>query len=49
MKRMIERDLRASPRKRIIGIKETSVMGWHWKEGTLSPSVHKLNPLAVCE
>ena len=24
-------------------------MGWHWKEGSLSPLVDKINPLAVCE
>ena len=47
--RMKESDLRAAPKKTIIGIKETTVMGWHWKEGSLSPTVHKLNPLAVCE
>ena len=24
-------------------------MGWHWNRGTLTPSVHKLNPLTSCE
>ena len=42
-------NLRASPGKTIIGIEATSIMGWHWNRGTLSPSVHKLNPLSVCE
>ena len=41
--------LRAAPRKTIIAIKETTIMGWHWKEGLLSPLVHRINPLAVCE
>ena len=47
--RMKACQLRAAPRKTIIAIKETTIMGWHWKEGSLSPLVHKINPLAVCE
>ena len=42
-------DLRAAPKKTIIAIKETTIMGWHWREGSQSPIVHKINPLAVCE
>ena len=46
--RMKKCELRAAPKKTIIAIKETTIMGWHWKEGSLSPLVHKINPLAVC-
>ena len=46
-KRMKDCNLRAAPRKTIIAIKETTIMGWHWKEGSLSPLVHKINPLNV--
>ena len=37
--------LRAAPAKTILGIEETSIMGWIWKQGKPSPSTHKLNPL----
>ena len=45
--RMKKANLRAAPAKTILGIVETSIMGWNWKNGVLSPSTHKLNPLSV--
>ena len=47
--RLSTSNLRANPAKVIIGITDTTIMGWHWSTGTLTPSVHKLNPLSVCE
>ena len=41
--------LRVAPPKTILGIKETSITGWIWRQGKLFPSTHKLNPLTVCE
>ena len=42
-------NLRINPSKLIVGTVETTIMGWHWNKGILTPSVHKLNPLSVCE
>ena len=49
IERLYKSNLRINPSKLIIGIKETTIMGWNWNQGTLTPSVHKLNPLALCE
>ena len=48
-KRLSQGNLRVKPSKVIIAIVDTSIMGWHWHKGTLTPSVHKINPLTVCK
>ena len=32
-----------------INIANADILGLHWNKGTLTPSKHKLDPLAVCE
>jgi hypothetical protein len=47
--RLSKSNLRVNPSKVIVAIVDTTIMGWHWHKGTLTPSVHKLNPLTVCD
>ena len=42
-------DLRIKPSKVHINLKSADILGHHWSEGRLSPSPHKLEPLAHCE
>ena len=49
MKRCSLADLRIKPSKIHINIANADILGLHWNRGTLSPSTHKLDPLAVCE
>ena len=42
-------DLRIKPSKVHINLKSADILGLHWSAGTLSPSPHKLEPLAHCE
>ena len=49
MRRCTLADLIVKPSKIHINIAAAEILGLHWKEGTLSPSVHKLDPLTHCE
>ena len=42
-------NLRIKPSKIKINIANADILGLHWNKGTLTPSKHKLDPLAVCE
>ena len=42
-------DLRIKPSKVHINVKSADILGLHWSAGTLSPSPHKLEPLAHCD
>ena len=42
-------DLRIKPSKLRLNIQSADILGLHWSKGKLSPSLHKLDPLAVCE
>ena len=42
-------DLRIKPAKVHINLKSADILGLHWSAGTLSPSPHKLEPLAHCD
>ena len=42
-------DLRIKPSKVHINLKSADILGLHWSAGTLSPSPHKLEPLAHCD
>lgn len=41
-------DLRLSPTKTIIAPKTTTILGWIWKQGTISASPHRISTLATC-
>ena len=42
-------NLRLSPSKTVCCPLETDILGWRWKQGTLSATPHRLNALAACE
>ena len=42
-------NLRLKPSKIFLNIKQADILGLHWNGGTLSPTHHKLDPLAHCE
>ena len=42
-------NLRLKPSKIFLNIKHADILGLHWNRGTLSPTHHKLDPLAHCE
>ena len=42
-------NLRLKPSKIKLNIKHADILGLHWNRGTLSPTPHKLDPLAKCE
>ena len=42
-------NLRLSPSKTVCCPLETNILGWLWKQGTLSATPHRLNALAVCD
>ena len=42
-------NLRLKPSKIFLNIKHADILGLHWNRGTLSPSHHKLDPLAHCD
>ena len=46
--RCIKSNLRIKPSKVKINIKSADILGLHWNSGSLSPSRHKLDPLAHC-
>ena len=41
--------VRIKPSKVKMNIKSAEILGLHWQEGKLSPSPHKLDPLAACD
>ena len=41
-------DLRIKPSKLKLNIQSADILGLHWCKGSLSPSSHKLDPLAHC-
>ena len=49
MKRCDLANLRIKPAKIHLNIANADILGLHWDRGTLTPSVHKLDPLAMCE
>ena len=48
IKRIAESDLRAKPSKLKLNLISADVLGLHWNQGKLTPSRHKLDPLACC-
>ena len=42
-------DLRLKPSKLKLNIQSADILGLHWHRGALSPSQHKLDPLAACD
>ena len=42
-------DLRIKPSKLKLNVQSADILGLHWSKGSLSPSSHKLDPLAHCE
>ena len=42
-------NLRIKPAKIHLNIANADILGLHWDRGTLTPSTHKLDPLAHCE
>ena len=41
-------NLRIKPAKVKVNVKSAEILGLHWVQGKLSPSPHKLDPLAAC-
>ena len=48
MKRCSLANLRIKPAKIHINIAYADILGLHWNQGTLSPSPHKIDPIACC-
>ena len=48
IKRIAESDLRVKPNKLKLNVVSADILGLHWTQGKLTPSHHKLNPLACC-
>ena len=42
-------DIRLKPAKLMLNVMSADVLGLHWTQGRLSPTPHKLDPLAYCE
>ena len=49
LSRIQDADLRIKPSKLRLNIQSADILGLHWSKGKLSPSLHKLDPLAMCE
>ena len=49
LQRMYDNNLKLSPDKTIVCPKQPTILGWLWDSGTLSPSSHKLVPLAAVD
>jgi len=47
--RMERNNLRLSAAKSVICPVSTTILGWHWSMGTITPSPHKLSPLTTAE
>ena len=48
-RRLKNSNLRVGASKLVVGLVSTTILGWEWNRGVLSPSAHKINPLTVCE
>ena len=46
LQRLSQNNLCLSAAKTVICLVGTTILGWKWKEGTLSPCIHKTSPLA---
>ena len=42
-------NLQLKPSKIFLNIKQADILGLHWDRGTLTPTHHKLDPLAHCD
>ena len=49
LKRLELSGLKLSPDKTICCPTHTTILGWEWNQGKISPSSHRLNALAACE
>ena len=49
LQRCKECDLRIKPSKVSLNVQNSDILGLHWQKGKLSPSKHKLDPLAECD
>ena len=49
VKRCHKANLRFKIKKIRLNIKSADILGLHWQQGTLTPSRHKLDPLAHCD
>ena len=49
LQRIESADLRVKPSKLKLNVQSADILGLHWQKGQLSPSRHKLDPLAQCE
>ena len=49
LERIDSANLRIKASKMKLNIQSADILGLHWSKGTLSPSSHKLDPLAHCE
>ena len=48
-RRLLKGNLRVGASKLVVGLVITTILGWEWNRGVLSPSAHKINPLTVCD
>ena len=44
-----EGNLRLKPKKIKLNVQSADILGLHWQAGSISPSKHKLDPLACCD
>ena len=49
LERLQYNGLRLSPEKTVCCPTSTTILGWQWDRGTIYPTSHRLNSLAVCE
>lgn len=49
LSRLAQANLRLKPSKMKVAISKTTIMGWNWSDGKITPSVHHINPLTVCD
>ena len=49
LKRLYLNGLRLSPDKTICCPTSTTILGWHWENGFIKPSSHRINALSACD
>ena len=49
MERCQRANIRIKPSKINLNVKNADILGLHWNKGTLTPTNHKLDPLAHCD
>ena len=49
LQRFLENNLKLSAKKTVICPKETVILGWVWRSGTITCSPHKIAPLSLAE